>query len=72
MRATSAPGPELRIDPVQTHDVALAREHIELRGAVSKNDLAALREHDVVIELVREALHSFNECSKNWVLPSIW
>ena len=46
---------ELGIDAVESHRVALAREHVELDRAVREHDLAALREHHVEVELMREA-----------------
>jgi len=47
---------QLRADAVQEHDVALAGERIELALAMGEPDLAALRQHDVVVEGVGQAL----------------
>src|SRR5207244_10092223 len=43
---------ELAVDAVEPHDVALAGQDVELRGAVRQYELAALRKHDVEVELV--------------------
>ena len=41
---------ELGVDAVEAHDIALARQDIELRGAMGQHALAALRQHDVEVE----------------------
>src|SRR3546814_7764867 len=50
----------LGVDAVEAHDVALARQHVELDGSVRQHDLAALRQHDVEIELVRQSFPQFH------------
>ena len=43
------------VDAVEPHDVAAPRKGIELHRADGEHDLAALRDHAVEIELVRQA-----------------
>ncbi len=44
------------VDAVEAHDVAAPREHVELHRAHGEHDLAAVRDHAVVVQFVREAL----------------
>jgi hypothetical protein len=47
---------ELGVDAVEAHDIALARQDIELRGPMGEHALAALRQHDVEVEGVGQPL----------------
>jgi hypothetical protein len=46
---------KLGIDAVEPHDVAASRQHVEADRPMRHDDLAALRQHDIEVERMREA-----------------
>ena len=50
---------QFRIDAVQAHNVAAARQVVHLAWAMTEIDNAAMRDHGIKVQVVRQALPQF-------------